>query len=111
MQCHDVSASSHGNLFTKKVNKARPNFCCSECAGYVCVLIRSPRRRIAERFRSAFLLAFKQSMKKILFLFWLVVSVGAFGSGCGTTGKTSHFALFFPATTTTVHATIKIASA
>jgi len=30
-----------------------PNFCCSECAGRVSVAIRSPRRRIAERFRSA----------------------------------------------------------
>ena len=66
---------------------------------------------VADAWRSAFLLAFKQSMKKILFLFWLVVSVGAFGSGCGTTGKTSHFALHIPATNSTVHATIKIASA
>src|ERR1035437_6266373 len=30
-----------------------PNFCCSECAGYVSASIRSLWRRIAERFRSA----------------------------------------------------------
>jgi hypothetical protein len=31
----------------------RPNFCYNECAGRISVSIRSPRRRIAERLRSA----------------------------------------------------------
>jgi hypothetical protein len=30
---------------------SRANFCSSECAGRVLVSFRSPRRRIAERFR------------------------------------------------------------
>jgi hypothetical protein len=30
-----------------------PNFCCSECAGFVLVANRTPRRRIAERLRWA----------------------------------------------------------
>ena len=29
-----------------------PNFCCSERAGHVSITIRSPRRRVAERFSS-----------------------------------------------------------
>jgi 8-oxo-dGTP pyrophosphatase MutT (NUDIX family) len=33
--------------------KLGSNFCCSECAGRVSVTVGSPRRRIAERFRSA----------------------------------------------------------
>ena len=49
------------------------NFCCSECAGRVSVSIRSTRRRIAERFRSAAL----PSIMKCFQLVTLVTVIAA----------------------------------
>src|SRR2546427_8288726 len=49
-------------------------------------------------------------MEKTLSLFCSVILLGALGSGCGTTGNTSHFVLALPTSGSPALATINVAS-